>query len=258
MNFAILTTGNLPEAYVMVAELRRQNQTVALWNLHGRTLRQSLLILQRLARKRGARYVADLLLARWRRRSYLPPNRRPFPEITPARMAEIRQECLCRDITDPHAAETIAGVAEFQPDYLLLLGAPVIRPELFTLARRGALNWHHGLAPRYRGSDCPLWAMANNEFNQIGFTIHQVSEVVDGGHVLLQRPTPARKDLDFAGAVADIARQGLNGFLEVIDQILTGASLNARPQEKGGVHYPPIPWTALRRAYNNFQEYVRR
>ncbi len=258
MNWLLLTTGNLPEAYVMADSLLRQAQAVALFNIRGRTRRQNLRILRRLAQKRGLGYLADLLLGRRLRRRYLHPAVRSFPEITAAAEAGIRRRCRHADVDDPHAPETLRQVAALQPDYILLLGAPVIKPEFFTLARRGTLNWHHGLSPRYRGSDCPLWAMANNEFDQVGFTIHFVSEVVDGGRIILQRPVPVRKDLDFSAAVADIARQGLDGFREVVGRILAGHTLDSQPQEKGGTHYPPIPWSALRRAHRNFHDYAGR
>jgi hypothetical protein len=90
--------------------------------------------------------------------------------------------------------------------------------------------------------------MANDEFDQIGFTIHFVSPVVDGGRIVLQRRVAVRKDVSFGAAVADVARQGLNGFIEVVDRLLFWAGAGIREQEKGGTHYPPIGWRALRRA----------
>ena len=256
MNWLILTTRDLPEAGVMADFLLRKAQDVVVLNVRGRTRAQSFAVLKRLARKRGARYLADFLLGRALRGRVLDPAAQPFPEITAAARAALRMRCRHLDVDDPHAPETLARVAELRPDYVLFLGAPVIQPELYGLARRGALNWHHGLAPRYRGSDCVLWAMANGEFDQIGFTIHFVSPVVDGGRIVLQRRVVVRKDVSFGAAVADVARQGLNGFIEVVDRLLSGQELESREQEKGGTHYPPIGWRALRRAAGNFARYA--
>ena len=256
MNWLILTTRDLPEAYVMADHLLRKAQRVFLLNISGRTRAQRFAVLQRLAKKRGLGYLADLLLGRLLRSRYLDAGVRPFPEITADVMAGIKQECSYHEVADPHAPATLQYVAEVKPDYILFLGAPVIKPELFTLARVDALNWHHGIAPRYRGSDCVLWAMAKNEFDQVGFTIHSVAAVVDGGRIILQRTVPVRKDVSCAGAVADVARQGLQGFIEVIDRLLAGHELESRKQEPGGTHYPPIGWRALRRAARNFQHYA--
>jgi len=170
----------------------------------------------------------------------------------------LRRRCRYVEVDNPHAPETLRQVAAYEPDYVLLLGAPVLRPEFFTLARRGTLNWHHGIAPRYRGSDCVLWAMANGEFDQIGFTIHRVSAVVDGGGVLLQRRLAVPTDADFGAAVAGIARQGLAGFVEVVGRILAGDEPVAREQEQGGCHYPPIGWRAIRRAHGNYVRHAAR
>ncbi len=256
MNWLILTTGNLPEAYVMADFLLRKSQDVVLCNIRGRTRAQSLAVLRRLAKKRGLFYLADFLLGRRFRKRYLDPSARPFPEMTEAAVADLKSRCRGFEVDDPHGPEAIGRVADLRPDYILFLGAPVIKPCLYTLARLGAINWHHGISPRYRGSDCVLWAMANGEFDQIGFTIHLVSSVVDGGRILLQRKVPVRKDASFGAAVADVARQGMDGFLAVVDRILSGGEWESKEQEKGGTHYPPIGWRAIRRAARNFQRYA--
>ena len=256
MKWLLLTTGNLPEAYVMADFLLRKSQDVALCNVRGRTRTQSLAILKRLVKKRGAIYLADLLIGRKFRKRFLDPAVRPFPEMTESAVADLKSRCGYFEVEDPHGPEAIGRVADLRPDYVLFLGAPVIRPELFTLARRGAINWHHGLSPRYRGSDCVLWAMANDEFDQVGFTIHFVSEVVDGGKIILQRRVPVRKDVGFSEAVADIARQGLNGFIEVVDRILDHRELDSKEQGRGGAHYPPAGWSTIRRADRNFRNYA--
>jgi folate-dependent phosphoribosylglycinamide formyltransferase PurN len=256
MNWLILTTGNLPEAYVMADHLLKMSQEVGIGNIRGRTRRQRLQVLRRLAKKRGLLYLADLLLGRRFRQRYLDSAVKPFPDITEAVMAGLQARCRYVEMDDPHAPDSIQQVAALEPDYLLLLGAPVIKPELFRLARHGTLNWHHGLSPHYRGSDCPLWAMANNEFDRIGFTIHQVSEVVDGGGILLQRPVPVRLDVGFSEAIADIARQGMGGFIEVVDRLVSGERWAPLEQQKGGTHYPPIGWSAIRRAWRNYQRHA--
>jgi folate-dependent phosphoribosylglycinamide formyltransferase PurN len=258
MNWLILTTGNLPEAYVMADFLLRQSQEVALFNIKRRSRSQSLAVLKRLATKRGLVYLADLLLGRQLRKFYQDPVVKIFPSLTEGVVADIRNRCRYVDIDDPHGEEAIRQASRIGPDYILLLGAPVVKPALFKLARQGTLNWHHGLSPRYRGSDCVLWAMSNNEFDQIGFTIHYVSEVVDGGKIILQRAVPVRKEVDFSEAVADVARQGMDGFLEVVGRILSGRELDSKAQEKGGAHYPPIGWSAIRRAARNFETYAGR
>lgn len=256
MNWLIITTENLPEAFVMAGFLLEQSQEVAVFNIQGRPLKQRMQVLKRLAKKRGLGYLMDLLRGRRCRKRYLDPTVRIFPDITGPVIADIQSRCRCIDIDNPNGEEAVQQVAQINPDYILLLGAPVIKPPLFTLARHGTLNWHHGLSPRYRGSDCVLWAMANNDFDQIGFTIHFVSEIVDGGKIILQRKIAVRKDVGFGEAIADVARQGMNGFVEVVDRVVSGQDLIAQEQEKGGTHYPPIGLRAIRQAYRNFTAYA--
>jgi methionyl-tRNA formyltransferase len=40
------------------------------------------------------------------------------------------------------------------------------------------------MLPDYKGSDCPVWALALNDAEHVGFTIHRVAEKVDAGDVI--------------------------------------------------------------------------
>jgi methionyl-tRNA formyltransferase len=215
-------------------------------------------VFRRLGRKRGIVYLVDLLLGRRCRKRYLDPAVRIFPEIAEGVVADVQGRCQHLDIDDPHSDATLKHAAALKPDYILFLGAPVIKPCLFTLARRGAINWHHGISPQYRGSDCVLWAMSRNDFDTIGFTIHFVSEVVDGGKIILQRRVAVRRDVAFSEAIADVARNGIAGFIDVVNGIISGNETVGRDQDKGGAHFPPIGLSGIRRAYANFVRYSRR
>lgn len=239
----------------MAKYLLENSQNVVVFNIKGRTLSENINTLRRLASRRGIVYLIDMILAKKFKKIYQKPEIRIFPDINDRVIEDIRSRVDYYDIEDPHDEKTLNLTKRLSPDYILFLGAPVIKPSLFMLSRCGTINWHHGLSPLYRGSDCVLWAMTNNDFNNIGFTIHYVTEVVDGGKIILQRRVPVRKDLEFSEALADVLRQGMAGFIEVVQNILADKDIKGEEQVKDGVHYPPVRLSAVRKAYKNFNKY---
>jgi folate-dependent phosphoribosylglycinamide formyltransferase PurN len=254
----IVTTDNLPEAYYMARHLMSKSQQFAILNIKGRSFQRTLKVLKRLARKRGVIYLIDFCLGRILKKYYQDPNVLLFPDINSSLIENIRANNIYYDSENPHNQNTLDIVRKYNPDYILLLGAPVIKPSLFELAKKGTINWHHGYSPIYRGSDCVHWAMARNDFENIGYTIHFVSKVVDGGKILLQRKISFRNNLTFSEALAYTANKGMEGFVEVINNIISDKDIAAKEQGKGGDHYPPAGWRIIRRAYTNYRKFTER
>src|SRR5262249_30275565 len=76
---------------------------------------------------------------------------------------------------DPNASDVVARVGALAPDLLFsfyyrrMLGAP-----LLALARRGALNVHGSLLPKYRGRAPVNWAVLHGE-RETGATLHYMA-----------------------------------------------------------------------------------
>lgn len=226
--------------------------------MRDRPFQQKLTILKRLARNRGIVYLIDYFLGRILGIFYQIPVAMPFPDINESVIRSIRNNNPCHDCLDPHSNDTLDFVKKIDPDYILLSGAPVLKPSLFGLAKYGAINWHHGLSPAYRGSDCPLWTMARNDFGNIGFTIHFVSERVDGGQIILQRKIVLKKDFEFSEALANISLKGMEGYIEVVHDIILNNKIDSKNQGRGGRHYPPAGLSTIRRAYENYKKFAMR
>jgi methionyl-tRNA formyltransferase len=97
------------------------------------------------------------------------------------------------DAGDAALAERVAGLA---PDFIFsfyyrsMLGAPILRS-----ARRGALNMHGSLLPKYRGRAPVNWAIVNGEA-QTGATLHYMVERADAGDIVDQLAVPILEDDD--------------------------------------------------------------
>jgi methionyl-tRNA formyltransferase len=89
----------------------------------------------------------------------------------------------------PVLAEQLAGV-----DLVLLGQSGIVPASLLALPAIGTLNAHPGLLPTYRGLDCPLWAVAKEDFAHVGSTLHLVDPGIDTGPILLRRAYEWRGD----------------------------------------------------------------
>jgi folate-dependent phosphoribosylglycinamide formyltransferase PurN len=254
-SFLIITTNNLPEAYFVVDFLLRKGQRVAVVNKRGRTLRENVQVLGRLTKRRGPFYLADMLLGKLFRRAYIAPAVLPFPEIGEGKIQQLIGQVDYHECDDVHEPSTIEWIGHYAPDYILIAGAPVLERKVFSLAKKETLNRHQGISPKYRGSDCPIWVLASGKTGDLGYTIHTVSERVDGGAILAQKQLAIPGNLDFSEALAYVNRQASIGYTDVLGQIIEGKPVAAQTQQRGeGRHYPPATLTAIRKARKHYRE----
>jgi folate-dependent phosphoribosylglycinamide formyltransferase PurN len=264
-SFVILTTADLPEAYYLAAFLQARAQPFAMVNVAARDLKSQLAVLARLRRNRGTLYLADVLLARAaelvRAVTDRPRHRvrsTAFPEVDAQLIRHVRRSRPFLDCRDPHTREALDFVREFQADYLLLAGSPILRPSVFGLAREATLNRHLGLVPEFRGSDCALWALAQDRPQSVGYSIHVVGERVDGGDVLVRRSVAVGAERSLESYLRRLQRQASEAFVEVIDALVHRESLPRAPQPGVGRYYPPAGWSVRRRAVRTFARLTAR
>jgi methionyl-tRNA formyltransferase len=101
---------------------------------------------------------------------------------------ELGLECL--QPADPHGADFLTALRELQPDIGIVISYGVIlKPELLQLPKKGMLNAHASLLPRYRGA-APIQRAIRAGETETGVTIMRIVEALDAGDMLLQKPTP--------------------------------------------------------------------
>jgi methionyl-tRNA formyltransferase len=97
---------------------------------------------------------------------------------------------------DVASSELAERVAQLEPDFIFsfyyrsMIGAP-----LLGCARRGALNVHGSLLPKYRGRAPVNWAILNGEL-QTGATLHYMVARADAGDIVDQLAVPILEDDD--------------------------------------------------------------
>jgi UDP-4-amino-4-deoxy-L-arabinose formyltransferase/UDP-glucuronic acid dehydrogenase (UDP-4-keto-hexauronic acid decarboxylating) len=137
------------------------------------------------------------------------------------------------DVNDPSVRSEVAAAA---PDFLFsfyfrrMLGRPLLE-----LARRGALNLHGSLLPRYRGR-CPVnWVLVRGE-TRTGVTLHYMDEKPDHGPIVAQHEVEIVRDdtaLRLSHKLAAAAHQLLR---EVVPRLVEG-SAPCNPQDHDRATY---------------------
>lgn len=90
--------------------------------------------------------------------------------------------------------EWLARLRAWDPDFLFsFYYRKILPPEVLATARRGALNLHGSLLPRYRGR-CPVnWVLIHGE-QETGVTLHYMEARADRGDIVAQRRVPISEE----------------------------------------------------------------
>jgi methionyl-tRNA formyltransferase len=122
-----------------------------------------------------------------------------------------------------------ARLATLKPDFLFsfyyrsLLPAPLLRA-----ARRGALNMHGSLLPRYRGRAPVNWAILKGE-HETGATLHYMVEQADAGDIVDQLAVPILIDDDAREVFGKVTVAAETILARSLPQLIAGTAAR-RPQ----------------------------
>ena len=97
---------------------------------------------------------------------------------------------------DANTPELQRRLLELRPDFIFsFYYRSMLRSDLLNVARRGALNMHGSLLPKYRGRAPVNWAILRGE-RETGATLHYMVERADAGDIVDQLAIPILRDDD--------------------------------------------------------------
>jgi methionyl-tRNA formyltransferase len=127
----------------------------------------------------------------------------------------------------PEFLEAFRGLA---PELIVVAAFGQILPaEIIRGPRRGCINIHPSLLPRYRGAAPINWALIRSE-ETTGVTIMRMDEGVDSGDILLQEATPIGVEETFGELHDRLARMGAE-LLQISLAMMETGTLLPRPQD---------------------------
>ena len=148
-----------------------------------------------------------------------PAGRGQRPQAPPVkRLAETRGVPVVQPprLRDPGWDERFAA---FEADVAVVVAFGQILPRaVLDVPRRGSINVHASLLPRYRGAAPIAWAIIRGE-RETGITTFLMDEGMDTGPILLQRAVPVAADETAGELAARLAELGAAVLVETLDRL---------------------------------------
>jgi methionyl-tRNA formyltransferase len=141
---------------------------------------------------------------------------------------------LTEEINSDPVAQFIKNLS---PDVIAVCGSSVLKPKIFSLAPKGAVNIHCGITPEYRSAHPVEWAIFNRDFDNVGVTIHFVNAGVDTGDVIYQKRVTVQRGDTIPSLYAKDIREGAELMVKAIKDIAQGTVRPVPQQRNAGKHY---------------------
>lgn len=123
------------------------------------------------------------------------------------------------EVSSVNAQECLEQLKTLQPDLVIVHGTRIISKKILQSINSTFINIHAGITPRYRGSHGAYWALANNDKENCGVTVHLVDAGIDTGNVLAQSIIPYTKQDNFVTYPYLQLAEGLKLLKEVIEKL---------------------------------------
>jgi len=148
------------------------------------------------------------------------------------RWTEIESPTNVVEVFDRDWDAAAAELKSDPPDLILVFGTGLIPSYVTEVAKLACINIHTGLSPHYRGQNCTPFCVINEDFENIGVTVHLVRNAIDGGEILVQRrPHIEEGDDEFTINMKN-QRIGAEIYCEIIEALGAGKRLNPQTQAK--------------------------
>lgn len=95
-------------------------------------------------------------------------------------------EKIISKVSSVNSEETIMLLKKLQPDVVVVNGTRIIKKEVIEAIDAPFVNTHVGITPKYRGVHGGYWALAENDLEHCGVTIHLIDTGIDTGGILYQ------------------------------------------------------------------------
>jgi folate-dependent phosphoribosylglycinamide formyltransferase PurN len=148
-----------------------------------------------------------------------------LPEWAAARGIPVMRH---RAVGDP---ELLAELRSFAPDLMILAGAEIVPASLLKVPRRGVVNPHYALLPRYRGMNVAEWSVFHDD--PVGVTVHMVDPGIDTGDILEREIVPVEPGDTLESIRAKQQRLSARLLLRAVEGIERGtaAPIPQQPEE---------------------------
>jgi methionyl-tRNA formyltransferase len=138
---------------------------------------------------------------------------------------------------NPNTDEVVEQISALQPDFFFsFYYREMLKAPLLAIPKRGALNMHGSLLPKYRGRVPVNWAIIRGE-TETGSTLHYMTEKPDNGDIVAQQTVPILPDdtaLQVFQKVTVAAEMALN---DALPALLAGTAIAVKQDLSLGAYF---------------------
>ena len=135
--------------------------------------------------------------------------------------------------------ESIEEIRALEPDLIVVIAFGQILPKaLLDIPKKGCINVHASLLPRYRGAAPLNWCIINGE-TETGVTTMMMDVGLDTGDMLLKRATPIDPDEDTQSLHDRMSQLGAELLGETLERLAAG-DLVPEKQDDSLTCYAPM------------------
>jgi len=133
----------------------------------------------------------------------------------------------------------VESARKLGPDLIVVIAfGKILPPEVLSIPKKGCVNIHFSLLPKYRGPAPVQWALLNGD-SYTGVSSIFMKERVDEGEIILQKKVSIDPEDNYLSLLGKLCQQGVNLLGETLDLIREGKA-SAHPQDNSGVSYAPL------------------
>lgn len=158
-------------------------------------------------------------------------------------------------VNEPDVSHALAAL---EPDLLISIAYDqILHAPVRAVARHGALNFHAGRLPWYRGRNVINWAIINGE-TEIGLTAHFMDDGIDTGDILLQRSLPVSWTDTYGSVLRRVVDALPDLVVQSVDLVASGTFEVRSQRELPGSYFGPrregdewLDWSSSSAALHN-------
>lgn len=166
-------------------------------------------------------------------------GRRAKPSPTPVKARALELDLPVIEVEDLNSQTFYKQLEALQADLFVVVAFRILPPELLKLPKKGSVNLHASLLPKYRGAAPIHWAVMNGE-TQTGCTIFFLDEQVDTGQIIAQRATNIGINETTGDVYNRLKEMGSELLAEAVDDISRGSFELSRQNHDEAIPAPKL------------------
>jgi len=124
------------------------------------------------------------------------------------------------NVSSVNSVDCIEFIKKEKPDLIIVNGTRIISKKVLDCTDAVFFNTHLGITPKYRGVHGGYWAIANEDKDNFGVTVHLVDSGIDTGGVLFQQKILTKNKDNFSTYTYLQIGEGISIMKKAIDNFI--------------------------------------